>query len=264
MAKTKVGLVLSSGAAKGFALFPIIRRLEKEGIRFEAISGSSIGALIGAYYALHGETESQFKLGKKMTKTDYFKLADPNTPLKSVIKGKKIKAFLEEKFFQGKTFADTSIPLSICATDLNTHAAVYFEDGPLIDAVMASISIPGIFPPYKKGDHYCIDGGVMDPVPVKPLLNKGIEKILAVNLMGYEPGFRDLSKLGMTDTLVATFYLMMSRLCFRKHGDTIFSLDVFLPPDPTDALKFYKWKQYYEIGQKTIDMNIVKILDWLS
>ena len=264
MSKDKIGLALGSGAARGFALFPVIRKLEEEGIHFQAISGASIGALIGAHYALHGEIDSQFKLGMELTKTDYFKMADPNTPGKSVIRGKKIKAFLQDKFFGDKTFADTRIPLSVCATDLNTHKVVYIEEGSLIDAVMASISIPGIFPPYKTGNHFCIDGGVMDPVPVKPLLDKGIDKILAVNLMGYDAGYQDLSRLGMTDTLVATFYLMMSRLCFHDQCDQIFNLTLYLPPDPKNALIFYKWKEYTRIGQKTIDEHIGQILDWLS
>jgi NTE family protein len=264
MREKKIGLALGSGAARGFGLFPIITKLEEEGIRIQAISGSSIGALIGAYYAIHGEIVSQFMFGKELTKTDYFKMADPNTPGKSVIKGNKLKAFLKDNFFGDKTFADTQIPMSICATDLNTNQAIYFEEGPLIDALMASISIPGIFPPYKIGNHFCIDGGVMDPVPVKPLLDKRIKKILAVNLMGYEPGYKDLSRMGMTDTLVATFYLMMSRLSLHEEARRIFNLTLNFPPDPANVLLFYKWKQYAEIGQKTIDAQIDKINSWLK
>ena len=263
MRSKEIGLVLSSGAARGFAIFPIIKRLEEEGIRFKAISGASIGALIGAYYALNGEAESLFELGRALTKTDYLKLADPNTPGKSVIKGKKLRAFLAENFFGDKTFADTKIPLSICATDLMINQSVYFEDGLLIDAVMGSISIPGIVPPYRMGKHLCIDGGVMDPVPVKPLLDKGLKKILAVNLMGYEPGYKDSSRLAMTNTLLATFYLMMSRLCQKESGKNIFNLTMNFPPHPANALIFYKWKEYVDVGQRTINRDIHAIKEWL-
>ena len=264
MHRKKIGLALGSGAARGFAIFPIIRKLEEEGVQFQAISGASIGALIGAHYALYGEIDSMFKLGTELTKTDYIKMADPNTPGKSMIKGKKIKNFLKDKFFGDKTFADTQIPISICATDLNTNHSIYFEEGPIIDAVMGSISIPGIVPPYRVKDYLCIDGGVMDPVPVRPLLDRGIKKILAVNLMGYEPGYEDSSRLGMTNTLLATFYLMMSRLCDIESDKRIFNLTMTFPPNPADALLFYRWKRFADIGRKTIDANIDKIMEWLS
>jgi NTE family protein len=264
MAKKDIGLVLSSGAARGFALFPIIRRLEDEGIRIKAVSGASIGALIGAHYALYGEIDSMFKLGMELTKTDYLKMADPNTPGKSVIKGKKIKDFLAENFFGDKTFADTRIPLRICATDLNTNRPIYFEEGPIIDAVMGSISIPGIVPPYRANGHLCIDGGVMDPVPVTPLLDRGIKKILAVNLMGYESGYEDSSRLGMINTLLATFYLMMSRLCYKEGGKRIYNLTLTFPPNPANALLFYKWKEFAAIGQEAADTHIDTILSWLQ
>lgn len=90
MADKKIGLALGSGGLRGFAMFPIIKRLEEEEISNTAVSGSSIGALIGAYYALHGEINTLFEISSGLTRTDYLKMADPNKPTKSLFKGEKL------------------------------------------------------------------------------------------------------------------------------------------------------------------------------
>ena len=81
----------------------------------------------------------------------------------------------------GLTFADTLIPLKIIASDINTLEEVIFEDGKLIDAIRASITIPGIFRPVVSNGHTLIDGGITDPVPVQVLAHAGVSKIIAVN-----------------------------------------------------------------------------------
>lgn len=91
MSKKKIGLALGSGAVRGYAIVPILKKLEKEGIEISAISGSSIGALIGAYYSLHGEVDSFMSISKNLTRKDFLKLVDLNNPKVSMIKGKKIK-----------------------------------------------------------------------------------------------------------------------------------------------------------------------------
>lgn len=264
MTNRKIGLALGSGGLRGFAMFPIIKRLKEHKISITAVSGSSIGALIGAYYGLHGEIDSLFRISSALTKTDYLKMADPNKPTKSLFKGEKLKAFLQDKYFGDKTFADTHIPLIICAVDINTNEPVYFRQGLLIDAVMASISIPGVFSPYRVGRHYCIDGGVLDPVPVKPLLDLNLEKILAVNLMGYLPGRKSTADYGLRTTLIATFYLMMSRLSRPVEDSRVFDLTLKFSPDLASALSISKWRECTSIGQKAIDQNISKIQEWLE
>ena len=93
--KKKIGLALGSGAVRGFAIIPIIKRLEKEGIEIAAVSGSSIGALIGAYYSIHGEIDSFMDISKDLTRKDFLKLVDLNNPKSSIIKGRKIRDFIQ-------------------------------------------------------------------------------------------------------------------------------------------------------------------------
>jgi NTE family protein len=259
----QIGLALGSGAVRGYAHIPIIQRLQKEKIEIIAVSGSSIGALVGAYYALHGEVDSLLKIPTQMKKKDYLKLIDPNKPNRSLIKGEKIKKSLIDQFYGKATFKDTSIPLVVCTTDPIKRESVYFNKGKISDAVMASISIPGIFPPYKIGDHLYMDGGVLDPVPVKPLMDMDIKKIVGVNLMGYIDKNPD-KEMDLITILLNISYMMMEQIAQREKNKNLFILNPQFKPDPPHMLSFYKWKDKYEIGEKLIDEKIKELKSWLK
>lgn len=263
MKKKKIGLALGSGAVRGYALIPIIQMLEKNNIIISAVSGSSIGALIGAYYALYGEVGFIQETVAGMKKNDFLKLVDPNKPKISLVKGQKIKDFLQDNFFGDKTFADCRIPLSICTTDFIKKKPVYIQKGKIIEAVMASVSIPGVFPLYELEDNYYVDGGVMDPVPVKPLAEKGFKKNIAVNLMGYDLDHQEPGK-DMFSTLMTTFYLMMEQLARHEKNEELYTIDLSFKPDPANMMAFYDWKKYFDTGKAEIEKQMDDILNWLG
>lgn len=258
-----IALALGSGAVRGYAFFPIIERLEQEGIRIQAVSGSSIGALVGAYYALHGELESLFKTATSMTRADYLKMLDPTFPNKSLIKGEKVRHFLKENFFGQHTFAETKIPLYICAVDIISKKAVYFNEGQIIDAVMASISFPGIVPPYRLGDSLFVDGGVLDPVPVQILVDNNYKKVLGVNLMGCEAEIKKPEP-GLLPTIITSFYLMMEKLASRPSDSRVYMMNLHFKPDPTSMLAFYNWEENYRLGQEAMAKHLNSIKRWLN
>ncbi len=107
---------------------------------------------------------------------------DLTFPLHGLIQGNYIRAFLN-KYLKDKTFYDIQRPLKIVACDCLTMRQVVFDSGRLIDAVMASVSIPGVFQPYKIADHYYIDGGILNPLPTDVLVDAGARKIIAVNVL---------------------------------------------------------------------------------
>ncbi|MBD3413021.1 MAG: patatin family protein [Candidatus Aminicenantes bacterium] len=258
-----IGLALGSGAVRGYAIIPIIQRIRKENIEIKAVSGSSVGALMGAYYALHKEIDSLFQIATEMKRKDYLKLADPNKPNLSLIKGEKIKKFLKDKFYGDATFDDTQIPLVVCATDPIHRKSVYIDKGSVSEAVMASISIPGIFPPYKIKDRLYIDGGVLDPVPIQPLLDMKIKKIVGVNLMGYVEKNPD-KEMDLVSTLLNTSYMMMEQISKREENQNVFILDPKFKPDPPNMLNFYKWKDKHQIGEELIAEKISSLKAWLE
>ncbi|MFP4083247.1 MAG: patatin-like phospholipase family protein, partial [Candidatus Aminicenantes bacterium] len=262
MKKKQIGLALGSGAMRGYALIPIIKGLEKEGIEIAAVSGSSVGALIGAYYALYGEVDTLFEFSKNLPKKNYVKLVDPNNPKISLIKGEKVKKFLADNFFHDRSFKDTKIPLVICAVDLFGRKPVYMSTGKIVEAVMASISIPGLVPPYRMNHKYYVDGGILDPVPVNPLFDMGLGKVVGANLMGYKLETKKQER-DLFPTMVQTFYMMMEQLAKRKGNQKLFMLNLSFKPDPASMLAFYKWKEPYEAGQTAINSNIKSLKNWL-
>ena len=263
MKNKKIGLALGSGGVRGFAILPIIKRLQKEGIEISAVSGSSIGALIGAYFALHMEIDSFFETYKTFRKKDFLKLTDINNPKLSLIRGEKLKVFLSDRFFGNKTFADTKIPLVICTTDLIERKSIYHTKGKLIDAIMPSISIPGVFPPYKKNRKLHVDGGVLDPVPVSVLFEMNMYKVIGVNLTRFESKV-DNETNDLLPMLMQTFYMMMEQLATCEDDPNVFMLSPRFKPDPVSMLAFYNWEEPFTIGKRYIGRHIKALKEWLQ
>ncbi len=176
-----VGLALGTGGARGLAHIGVIRVLEREGIAVDVVAGSSMGALIAAGWAVGKSADEMEEIAKRIRgKRAFLKLLDPMFPGTGVLRGIKVYNFLHS-IVNGLTFADTLIPLKIVASDFNTLEEVVFEEGKLIDAIRASITIPGVFRPVVNNGHTLIDGGITDPVPVQVLARAGVSKIIAVN-----------------------------------------------------------------------------------
>jgi NTE family protein len=176
-----VGLALGTGGARGLSHIGVIRVLEREGIGIDVVAGSSMGSLIAAAWAVGKSADEMEEIAKQIrNKRAVLKLLDPMFPGAGVFRGIKVYNFLHS-IVNGLTFADTLIPLKIAASDLNTLEEIVYEQGKLIDAIRASISIPGVFRPVVNNGHTLIDGGITDPVPVQVLARAGVSKIIAVN-----------------------------------------------------------------------------------
>ncbi len=182
-----VGLVLGSGAAFGFAHIGVLRVLEREKIPIDIIAGSSIGALIGGMWASGLNSQALEEIALSLDpKSIFFKLIgfrDLLLPHYGFFKGDQVRRFLKHHLGD-KTFRTLNIPVKISATNLFSGEEVVYDEGDVVDAIRASISIPGIFRPVKWGkDQFLIDGGVVDPLPVKVLNQYGVKKIIAVNVL---------------------------------------------------------------------------------
>jgi NTE family protein len=178
MEQPKIGLALGSGGARGFAHLGVIKVLKDEGIPIHLIAGSSLGALVGSFYATGIEINRLYKLSTAF-KRKYF--LDFTVPKMGLITGKRVKEFIKI-FTHGKNIEELSIPLGVVATDLLTGERVVFKSGPISDAVRASISIPGIFVPVKYRGRLLVDGGVSDRVPVSVAKEMGADIIIAVDV----------------------------------------------------------------------------------
>lgn len=180
--KKKIGLVLSSGAAKGLAHIGVIKALVERKVPIDFIAGSSIGALVGACFAKNGSI-AEFE--QVVLRTDWRRLlglADFNLALmfKGFVQGQKVRELLKS-IIGDVQFQDLKIPLAVIATDLDSGEGVVIKEGSVLEAIRASISIPVVFTPMKFKDKFLVDGGIVNPVPVKLARQMGANYIIACN-----------------------------------------------------------------------------------
>ncbi|WP_415406421.1 patatin-like phospholipase family protein [Sulfurovum sp. CS9] len=178
--KLLISLVLGSGGARGYAHIGVIEELEKSGYEIASISGSSMGALIGALYAC-GKLEAYKEWVLGLDLLDVAKLVDFSFTGTGMIQGDKVFAVIEE-MIGDVMIEDLHIPFTAVATDLIKQKEVWLQKGNLVDAVRASIAIPTVFTPKKIGKRYLIDGGVLNPLPIAPTVSDNTDLTIAVNL----------------------------------------------------------------------------------
>lgn len=165
----------------------VIMALEAYNIPIDIITGSSIGSVIGSLYASGATVRQLEEVALSIKKSKTLFLIDPVFPHSGLISGDRIEKMLNQFGIKDKTFDDLKIPFAAVATDVESGAEVILNQGKVIDAVRASISIPGIFTPVKYQDYYLVDGGVVDPVPVDVVKMMGADIIIAVNLAKISP-----------------------------------------------------------------------------
>jgi len=183
----KIGLALGSGSARGLAHVGVIMALEAYNIPIDIIAGTSIGSVIGSLYASGATVRQLEEVALSIKKSKTLFMIDPVFPHSGLISGDRIEKMLNQFGIKDKIFDDLKIPFAAVATDVESGAEVILNQGKVIDAVRASISIPGIFTPVKYQDYYLVDGGVVDPVPVDVVKMMGADIIIAVNLAKISP-----------------------------------------------------------------------------
>ncbi len=182
MASKTVSLVLGSGGARGLAHIGIIRWLEHNGYTIQSISGSSMGALVGGIYAI-GKMDDFENWVRAINKSDMVSLLDISLGGDGLFKGDKIIDRLKE--LVGDALIE-ELPISFTAVAANISRAreVWFDEGPIFDAIRASISMPIFFTPFKYKGQDLIDGGILNPVPIAPTFSDHTDVTIAVNLCG--------------------------------------------------------------------------------
>ncbi|MBI3252205.1 MAG: cyclic nucleotide-binding domain-containing protein [Candidatus Omnitrophica bacterium] len=178
-----VGLALGSGAALGLAHIGVLKALEREKIQVDMIAGSSIGALIGALYAV-GLSAGQVEQAALEINSPFriMRLMDPSLwPFHGLIRGRKVIRHFRSHL-GNKTFEECRIPLRIVGANLSRRCAQVFESGLIADAVRTSIAIPAIFTPVFMNKEVIVDGGILSPLPVRVLHEAGAHKVIAVNV----------------------------------------------------------------------------------
>ena len=176
----RVGLALSAGMASSLAHIGVLKVLFRENIPVDIMAGTSGGALFGALFAAGVPPLKIKKTAQKLGKLGWISLLDFTFPYAGFIRGQQIIK-LVKSFMGNLNFEELLVPLKVIATDFHTGEIFIMDQGSVLDALRATISIPGIFTPFKYHDHFLVDGATVSPLPVDILYASGADKVIAVN-----------------------------------------------------------------------------------
>lgn len=278
-AQPTIALALGTGGARGLAHIGAIKAIEAAGYRTIAVSGSSMGALIGGIYAA-GKLDVYRDWVCALQKMDVLKLVDWTLSGAGLIKGERIIGVLRELIGE-VDIAELPIPFTAVATDLDREREVWLSRGPLFDAIRASIAIPTIFRPHPVHGHRLVDGGLMNPLPLTPLLQSPSDYTVAINVNGppealpttpqpAQPkprsGLRSKvaafvkrtignhedkqAEPGWIDTLTQSLDLMQENLTsFRLAADRP-DLVIEIPRNASAVYEFYRASELIELGRE--------------
>ncbi len=175
-----VSLALGSGGARGLAHIGVIQVLQEEGFKIGNIAGSSMGACVGGIYCANKlETFTEWVL--TLNRRETIRLMDFTMSTQGVIKGQKVLEHLKGMLGEIR-IEDFDIPYTAVATDVKSKQEVWMRNGDLYSVIRASSSIPTLMMPSKLGERILIDGGVLNPLPLEPLVPKTTDLLVAVNI----------------------------------------------------------------------------------
>lgn len=192
LARRSVGVVFSGGGARGFAHIGAIRALREAGLAIDAVGGTSIGALMAAAVALEWEDETLHQTFHRAFVSSN-PLSDYTLPLVSLVAGRKASKLLRREFGEGD-IEDLALPFYCVSADLAQGRPVRHAEGPLWQALRASIAIPGVLPPVCQRGQVLVDGGVIDNLPVASMraLNPG--PVIGIDIAGEHALAADLDE----------------------------------------------------------------------
>jgi NTE family protein len=243
--RPKIGLALGSGGAKGLAHIGVLKILEHYNIPIDFIAGSSVGALMGAHYAVFKDTRKLEDFFISFTMKQGFQLFDP-TFQGGLLKGKKLETYISE-FLEGAHFHSVQIPFAAVATDFITAQTVVFTEGNLSKAVRASTSIPAIFQPLQYKERLLADGGLSNSVPVDVVRSMGADIVIAVNLDNV------YVQKGVTPALTRT---PMQSINVLRHNIALQSTktaDIIISPRDIYNIGLIGWNYFFD-AKKTKDV----------
>lgn len=240
MNRIKLGLCLSGGGARGIAHVGILKALEENEIVVDVISGTSAGSIVGAMHASGCTIDQMMEVLKQ---SSFFKILRFGIPTDGLVKLTYLRQVLED-YIKEDDFAALQKPLFIAVSNLNSGDAEYISSGPLFDVVLASSSIPWIFKPIEMGGNLYVDGGLLDNLPVKPLLQQ-VDLLVGVNVMHKV----DTDKKSVQNLMGITNRVFEMSIWANTKPNVGF-FDVLIEPDvhSFSIFQLNKYKELFEIG----------------
>ncbi len=216
----RVALVLGSGGARGYAHIGVIEEIEARGYEIACIAGCSMGAVVGGIYAA-GKLRQYREWTESLDYLDVLRLLDVSFRL-GAIRGEKVFGRIRD--IVGEiNIEELSIPYTAVATDLTNQQEIWFQEGCLHQAMRASAAIPSLFTPVVQGSRMLVDGGLLNPLPIIPVVSSHCDLIVAVNLNATNQREYQLPVIDRPPAVKSRVDLLMNslsaRLPFRKRGN---------------------------------------------
>jgi NTE family protein len=239
----KIGLALGGGGAKGISHIAYLKALDEMGVRPSIIAGTSIGAIIGGFYAA-GLSGAELEEGlQNIGLKDSVKMAVDFSLFSNsaIFKGKGVEDFLARKI-PAKTFEELKIPLKVVATDFWNRKEVVFDSGDLVSAIRASFAMPAVFEPVVAGETVLIDGGAVNPLPYD-LIRAECEVTIAIDVSGVKEQPEADPVPNMVESILATFQIMQASIVEAKKRTA--PPDIYAKPllKNIRVLDFYRYKE---------------------
>jgi NTE family protein len=231
----KIGLVLSGGGARGVAHLGVLKALDEIGLKVSAISGTSSGAIVGAFYSAGYKPDEILNIAKTQKFFGFSNLLFGKAGLFNM------GAFesVYETYFVHNRIEDLGIPMTITATDIVKGEMHYFSKGDLSKALMASSCVPLVFEPVQVENTIMMDGGILNNFPVEPLLST-CDKIIGVNVNAISQNFNQIH---MKDMLDRSFHIAMKGAMQEK----IKYCNVFIEPENMSRFGMFDLSKLDEI-----------------
>lgn len=248
----KIGLALSGGGARGFAHLGIAQYLYEQNIRPDMISGTSAGAIAGAFLAAGYEPKRTMEI---ISDINFLKFFRPALSWSGLVNLEKISDILKD-YFPENSFEDFKIPLVIATTNFTKGENVNFDSGELIKPLLASASIPVIFKPIIIGEELYVDGGITNNLPVN-VLKPHVDFTIGVNV---NPVGISNQNSNMKDVLERTMLMVIN----YQTKEQAKLCDIFIEPDGLSPFKVFslsKAKEIYEIGYESARQTFSNLPD---
>jgi NTE family protein len=254
--RTKLGLALGAGGAKGYAHVGALSVIQEAGYTVDYIGGSSIGGFVSTQIALGYNAQEIDARFRDAFDADLVS-ALFSGPFGGGAAGREALTGMLKRITEERWFSDTRIPLMIMAVDLNDRAPFPQREGAIWEAQLAALSVAGVFPPQERNGHRLVDGLALVPVPTTSVLEDGADVVVSVNLMssevlerwpdGPEPEEAPAKKKGMLDTILEVMDLSQLDTSVRHAG----LADVTITPrfGPADWRDFHLADLFLEAGR---------------
>jgi len=266
----RVGLALGAGSQRGYAHFGVLRALDRLGLVPDVLAGTSVGGAAATLAALGHDPESAAALFDRAAAV----LVRPTLPRHGLFSSRALRHFYRQ-VAGDRLMEELPVPLGLVTADLLSGREVVLRRGPVWQAVLATCSIPGVYPAQAVGPYLLVDGGIVEPVPVAAAASLGADVVVAVKLVGAEPPLeRDGEAIpsagrppGPVGAILRSLELMQARIGIHPEGATVISVDVELPDTRGGRLRrFAEGRSYIETGDEALASALPRLaaaLPWL-